>query len=144
MGKKYTRAKVDIAPAPYSSVASTENALMVCVTGQRSCERLIERAAQIRGKDQPFYIVHCVQTGHVFMNFVSDPDAIEFLFTCASLVDAELAILREDDVLDALVGFSQAHNVSTIVLGASPNQDGNSFAARFASRLGNVDFIIVD
>lgn len=144
MGKKYTRAKIDIAPAPYSSVPPEGNALMVCVTGQRSCERLIERAAEMRKNNQPFYIVHCVQTGRVFMNFVSDPDAIEFLFTCASLVNAELAILREDDVIEALVSFAKAHDVSTIVLGASPKQDRSSFSSRLSSRLGNVDFIIVD
>lgn len=144
MAKKYPRAKIDVAPTPYSSAPSDRSALMVCVTGQRSCERLIQRGVELRGEDQPFYIVHCVQTGRVFMNFVSDPDAIEFLFTCSSLVDAELAILREDDVVDALVGFARSHNVSTIVLGASPNQDGSSFSARLASRLGDVHFDIVE
>lgn len=144
MAKKYPRAKIDVAPTPYSSAKPDGNALMVCVTGQRSCERLIQRGVELRGKDQPFYIVHCVQTGRVFMNFATDPDAIEFLFTCSSLVGAELAILREDDVVDALVGFARSHNVSTIVLGASPNQDGSSFSARLSARLGDVSFDIVE
>lgn len=144
MAKKYPRAKIDVTGAPYSSSTAERSALMVCVTGQRSCERLIQRGVELRGEDQPFYIVHCVQTGHTFMNFVSDPDAIEFLFTCASLVDAELAILREDDVIAALVQFAEAHSVSTIVLGASPTRDGNSFSERLSSRLPNVEFVIVE
>ena len=144
MAKKYPRAKIDVATAPYSTTARDRSALMVCVTGQRSCERLIERGVGLRGIDQPFYIVHCVQTGRVFMNFVSDPDAIEFLFTCSSLVNAELAILREDNVTDALVNFAKTHNVDTIVLGASPKQDGRSFAANLSSRLTTVNFVIVE
>ena len=146
MAKKYTRAKVEASHSTVERMNDTfpDGALMVCVTGQRSCERLIERAAAIRKPEQPFYVVHCVQTGRVFMNFVSDPQAIEFLFTCVSIVNAELAILREDNVLDALVGFADQHNVKTIVLGASPKQDGSSFADRFSSRLENVDFVVVD
>lgn len=144
MAKKYPRAKIDVSPLPHSSTSGSRSALMVCVTGQRSCERLIERGVEIRGEDQPFYIVHCVQTGRVFMNFVSDPDAIEFLFTCSSLVNAELAILREDDVVDALVSFAKTHNVATVVLGASPKQDGNSFTARLSTRLADVNFVIVE
>ncbi|MBR5948938.1 MAG: hypothetical protein IKZ82_09910 [Clostridia bacterium] len=146
MAKKYTRPTLEATRAAQERVTVNNEmgALMVCVTGQRSCERLIERGVELRGDAQPFYIVHCVQTGRVFLNFVSDPDAIEFLFTCASLVDAELAILREDDVVDALVGFAKTHNVSTVVLGASPKQDGGGFSAKFSSRLSDVDFVIVD
>ncbi len=146
MAKKHSRAHerlMNFSVEPASEVPQ-QKALMVCVTGQRSCERLIERGVSIRMPEQPFYVVHCVQTGRVFMNFVSDPEAIEYLFTCAGIANAELAILREDDVVDALVDFAQTHNVSTIVLGASPNKNAVSFSARLSARLNDVDFIIVE
>ena len=88
--------------------------VMVCVTGQRSCERLINHGAKRKKDDQKLFIVHCVQTGHNFMNTTFEADAIEYLFTCALLVNAELTILRADSVMDALVDFAVEHNVSVI------------------------------
>lgn len=62
------------------------------------------------------------------MNTTFEADAIEYLFTCALLVNAELTILRADSVMDALVDFAVEHNVSVIVLGASPQDGADSFA----------------
>ena len=77
--------------------------VMVCVTGQRSCERLINHGAKRKKDDQKLFIVHCVQTGHNFMNTTFEADAIEYLFTCALLVNGELTILRANSVIHALV-----------------------------------------
>lgn len=117
--------------------------VMVCVTGQRSCERLIERGADRVNKEQKLFIVHCVQTGHNFMNSPYEADAIEYLFTAARLVGAELTILREDDVINALVKFANDNNVKLIILGASPDSGTESFVNRFAMRLPEVEFDVV-
>ena len=116
--------------------------LMVCVTGQHSCEKLIDRAAQLRLPGQRMYAVHCVQTGHNFLNNAYEPIAIEFLFACASLYDAELTILRANNVIDALVEFAKTNRVSRIVLGASPHPGSDSFAARLSARLPDVEFVV--
>ena len=117
--------------------------VMVCVTGQRSCERLINRGFERTEKGQKLFIVHCVQTGHNFMNSPFEADAIEYLFTAARLVGAELTILREDDVINALVKFANDNNVKLIVLGASPDSGTESFVNRFAMRLPEVEFDVV-
>ena len=91
--------------------APSSGGVMVCVTGQRSCERLINHGAKRKKDDQKLFIVHCVQTGHNFMNTTFEADAIEYLFTCALLVNAELTILRADSVMDALVDFAVEHNL---------------------------------
>ena len=70
-------------------------------------------------------------------------DAIEYLFTCALLVNAELTILRADSVMDALVDFAVEHNVSVIVLGASPQDGADSFADKLALRLPDVELDVV-
>ena len=124
--------------------AKRQSALMVCVTGQRACERLIERGVLVRNGNEKMFVVHCAQTGHKFLNYQSEPDAIEYLFTCASLADAELTILRENNVIDALVDFAVSNGVTRIILGASPTQNSDSFAARFAARLNDVEFIVVE
>lgn len=118
---------------------------MVCVTGQRSCERLIARGAFIREREPgaELHVVHCVQTGRPFMDALDEADAIEYLFTAAQMVDAAMAMLRADSVDDALVEFAQNNNVKTIVLGASPNNEESSFFAKLQRRLPDVEFDIV-
>lgn len=105
--------------------AQNKNGVMVCVTGQRSCERLIMHGAarcdEADGERRPMHVVHCAQTGHNFMNTPNEADAIEYLFTCAQVAGAQLSILRADDVESALAEYAKANNVGTIVLGASPD-----------------------
>ena len=117
--------------------------VMVCVTNQRSCERLIMHGAERSLEDglKPLYIVHCVQTGQNFMNTPYEADAIEYLFTCAQVVDAELTILRADNVEDALAEFAQSNNVGVMVMGA-PGENGmygGKFAIRMQERLPDVE-----
>ena len=40
--------------------APSSGGVMVCVTGQRSCERLINHGAKRKKDDQKLFIVHCV------------------------------------------------------------------------------------
>ncbi len=117
---------------------------MVCVTGQHSCEKLLERGASLRREGQRLYCVHCVQIGKNFLNNAYEPLAIEFLFTCASLYDAELTILRASNVVDALVEFAKTNQVARIVLGASPNPGADSFVAKLSARLPDVEFVVVE
>ena len=118
--------------------------LMVCVTGRHSCEKLLSRGARRRKPGQKLYCVHCVQLGETFLNNDYEPLAIEFLFSCASLYDAELTILRADNVIDALVEFAKTNHVAQIVLGPSPVQGPDSFSAKLSARLSDVEFIIAD
>lgn len=120
--------------------------IMVCVTSQKSCERLIARGVERSGKADKIHVVHCVQTGRYFMNSVYESDAIEYLFTAAQLVGAELSLLRADDVDDALVDYAQHNEADMIIMGASPGRDRNNadnIAMRLQRRLPDVEFDIV-
>lgn len=117
--------------------------IMVCVTGQRSCERLIAHGAAIRTENCRLYVVHCVQTGRHFMNSEHEADAVEYLFTAARLIGAELTVLREDNVIDALVAFAQRNDVRKIVLGVSPENADESFDVKLKRRLPEVEFDVV-
>lgn len=117
--------------------------LMVCVTAQRSCERLVVHGATRRLEGQDMYVVNCVQTGRSFLEYDDDPAAIEYLFDVASSVGAQLTILRENNVIDALVNFAIEHNIGTIIVGVSPNKGKDSFTGRFNAKLPGVEFDIV-
>lgn len=122
------------------------NGIMVCVTGQRSCERLIvhgfKRAGGEGGEKLPLYIVHSVLNGQRFMNSRDEADAIDYLFTCAQYAGAELTILRTDNVEQSLADFAHEHNVGVIVLGA-PGEQGEhngKFARSLQELLPEIEF----
>ena len=122
---------------------------MVCVTSQRSCDKLIARGIERAGtgKQRAFlHVVHCVETGRNFMNTPYEADAIEYLFTAAQLAGADLSLVRADNVDDALVEYAEEHNVHLIVLGAGvpsgPNRE--TINLRLQRRLPGVEFDVVD
>lgn len=125
-----------------------KNGIMVCVTGQRSCERLIvhgvKRAETENGGRRPLYIVHSVLTGQRFMNSKDEADAIDYLFTCAQYAGAELTILRTESVEQSLADFAHEHDVGLIILGA-PGEQGEhngKFARNLSELLPEIEFDI--
>ena len=68
--------------------------IMVCVTGQRSCDQLIARGLERAGQGSSVHVVHCVETGRNFLNTPFESDAIEYLFTAAQIAGAELSLQR--------------------------------------------------
>lgn len=122
---------------------------MVCVTSQRSCDRLIARGIERAGAGQApafLHVVHCVETGRNFMNTPYEADAIEYLFTAAQLAGADLSLVRADDVEDALVEYAEQHGVQLIILGAGAPGGANRepINLRLQRRLPGVEFDVVD
>lgn len=126
---------------------SKQQSIMVCVTGQKSCDRLISRGVERSGERIPIHIVHCVETGRNFLGSPYEADAIEYLFTAAQLAGAELTLLRADDVDDALVDYAKANGVTLLVMGAASmrnRSNGENIALRLQRRLPEVEFDIVE
>ena len=119
--------------------------IMVCVTNQKSCDRLIARGVERGGDEEAqLHVVHCVHTSRNFMGSPFEGDAIEYLFTAAQLAGAELMLLRAPDVENALVDYAQKHAISVMILGASgPAADPDNIIIRLQRRLPEVEFDIV-
>lgn len=117
--------------------------IMVCVTGPRTCDKLISRGLE-RSTDSDIHVVHCVETGRNFMGTPFEGDAVEYLFTAAQLAGAELILLRADNVDDALVEYAEKNGIDIIIMGASPtNLDHETIVTRLQRRLPNVEFDII-
>lgn len=121
---------------------------MVCVTSQRSCDKLIARGIDRAGAGDPpafLHVVHCVETGRNFMNTPYEADAIEYLFTAAQLAGAELSLVRADNVDDALVNYAENHGIQLIILGAGAAGGANRepINLRLQRRLPGVEFDVV-
>ena len=125
-----------------------KNGIMVCVTGQRSCERLIihgvKRAETEDGGRRPLFIVHSVLNGQRVMNSKDEADAIDYLFTCAQYAGAELTILRSESVEQSIADFAHEHDVGVIILGAPGEQGEHNgrFARNLSELLPEIEFDI--
>lgn len=123
---------------------NTQKNIMVCVTRQKTCDRLISRGEELRGGDENthLYVVHSVQKGHNFLGIPYEGEAMEYLFTAAQLAKAELALLRSDDVESALFEFAKTHDIKVMVMGTAASQ-GENIVTRLQRRLPDVAFDII-
>lgn len=125
-------------------MGSRQNVL-ICVTRQRSCERLIrvgyERSKTTGGKP---YVIHVVPLGENFLGNPKEGEALDYLFHISKQVGAEMTVLRSNEVVDVLSSFSQKHNIGIIILGEPPSSQGKSDIIRkLKNKLSDVEFIIV-
>lgn len=125
------------------------NSIMVCVTGQRTCDQLITRGVERAGANPAcpgmVHVVHCVETGRNFMNTPYESDAIEYLFTAAQIAGADLSLLRAKDVEDALVEFAVSRKADILIMGSGGRAGGGKepLAIRLQRRLPQVEFDII-
>lgn len=99
---------------------STENNIMVCVTKQRTCERLIQSGVNIKDKSGgDLFVVHVAPTGWNFLGNSSEGEALDYLFEISKSVGADMTVLRSTDVIMTIVEFCEKNNINIIVLGES-------------------------
>lgn len=136
--------KKTLSPASMMEHEHEKHIVMVCVTRQRTCARLVERGEQIAtARNLPLHIVHAVRTGENFLGNAIEGEALEYLFTAAQLAGGSLAMLRADDVEGTLETYAKAHDASVLVLGASPDTSGDNFVTRLQRRLPGIQVEIV-
>jgi K+-sensing histidine kinase KdpD len=117
--------------------------VMVCVTRQKTCERLIKFGASLAEEERlDLLVVHAVKTGDNFLGNKPDGEALEYLFDRAREVGAELTMIRAGDVEKARGDYARAHNVKLIVMGQAPQQ-AESIITRLQKQLPDIKFRIV-
>ena len=109
---------------------------MACITRQRTCSRLVDKAADL-AKDAGWGLIvaHAVHPGEAILGKPREAEAMEELFELAVQYGGEMAVLRDEDPMEALVNYALNHRVSLIVLGVSPATAEMSFADRMRQRL---------
>lgn len=91
--------------------------IMVCVTGQMQCKRLLSYALDLqKDKEQEVYLVHVSVTEN--KNFTDSMDALEYLYDQAVMNGASLSVLKpKTTILDTLVDFIKKNHVVSVVMG---------------------------
>lgn len=96
--------------------------VMVCVTQQKTCERLIQRGEELRKKLKgELYVIHVAGEGVNFLGNHKEAEALEYLFGISKQVGADLTVLRSQDKIKTIVEFANNKNIEHIVLGEPPS-----------------------
>ncbi|MCK8059936.1 MULTISPECIES: universal stress protein [unclassified Fusibacter] len=94
--------------------------VMVCVTQQKSCERLLAHAAELARHDHDeIYMVHVVKENWRYFGKMKESDALEYLFDISKDYNASVNVLKSKDIDASLADFAQKLNVDYIVMGES-------------------------
>lgn len=119
--------------------------VLICVTRQKSCERLIltgyEQTKKNGGKP---HVIHVAPIGENFLGNPREGEALDYLFHISKEVGAKMTVLRSDEVVDILTDFSLKNKIGVIVLGESPNPgDRCDIIEELKVKLPKVGFVVV-
>ncbi len=96
------------------------NKIMVCVTQQKSCKRLIERAIRLKKHtDDELIVIHIVKENWRYFGKLKEADALEYLFEQAKENGAMLTVFRAMDIEGKLAEYAEKESVDVIVMGES-------------------------
>ena len=118
--------------------------VLICVTGQRSCERLIVAGARIaREENVILNVLHVVRTDGSVLGFVNEPEALEYLLRVSVENGASMYVRRSDDVIGSIEYAAKNENARVIVAGRAANYSGHDMLDELKLRLPGVRFEII-
>lgn len=120
--------------------------VLVCVTGQKTCDRLIQKGVQIAAELQsPLLVVHVAPVGAPLLGHSTQSEALNYLYQLACDARAEMAVLRAPDPVERLIQYALEQKVAHIVIGSGrpDNADRRDVAGLLQSRLPSVETHVV-
>ena len=124
---------------------SKHNRILVCVTQQKTCERLIRQSARMCNEDNgEIHIIHVAKKGWKILDNKKEGEALEYLFGISKSVGANLVVLKSDDIPGTIADYAKKNNMDCLILGQSPNgQEGDDFKNILANHLHNIEIIVI-
>ncbi len=119
---------------------------MVCVTQQKTCERLIQRGVELRSKyGGELFVVHVAQEGYNILGNSHEGEALDYLFDISKAVDAEMTVLRSSHVEKTIMEYCLKSEVTRLVMGESQETlPENKMTLRLSKKLkGNIEVIVI-
>ncbi|AHM56821.1 hypothetical protein EAL2_c15260 [Peptoclostridium acidaminophilum DSM 3953] len=96
--------------------------VMVCVTKQKTSERLIKSGYKIAGPEGELYVLHI--TGKDLS--LANCEVIQHLFDVSKKYDAQMSILHSKHVAETIKKFVSDNDINAIVLGESNEESVKS------------------
>ena len=101
--------------------------VMVCVTQQKTCDRLIRFGNEFLGTDSgELFIIHVAHYEFNFLGNSKEGDALEYLYEKALEFGANLTVVRSNDVLETLVDLIEKNKITHIIVGESGESESKS------------------
>ncbi len=120
--------------------------VMVCVTQQKTCDRLIQYGHNILGKEKgELFIIHVAHTNFNFLGNSQEGEALEYLYQKALAYGANLTVVRSNHITETLVDLAKRNKITHVIVGASKENEGKSdLLENVQSQLGkNTELIVV-
>jgi len=120
-----------------------ESCVLVCVTGQKTCERLIAEGHRLAiEREEELSVLHVAHRGAELMGSFSEAEALEYLFKVSSARGADMTVVRSDEVVKTVEKHARRIGASLIVLGA-PRGGGRDMTAEMRRHMPDMEFHIV-
>lgn len=119
--------------------------IMVCVTKQRTCQRLIDHGKTLMGSDDTIHIIHVAGSDYNFLGDSEENKALEFLYEKSREVGADLTVLKSDDTILTLCSLAKENEITKMVVGASGEvaESASSFLGELRTRLDKAVELII-
>jgi K+-sensing histidine kinase KdpD len=98
--------------------------VLVCVTVQKSCDRLIEYGARIaREQGAALTVLHVAGLNDNFLGNPAEGEALECLYEISSSHGAEMTVRRATDVVGEIASYARSVKATAIVMGQSRHSE---------------------
>ena len=105
--------------------------VMVCVTQQKTCDRLIQHGHDLLAQEKgELFIIHVTQYDFKFLGNSKEGEALDYLYEKAFDYGAQLTVVRSNHVLETLVDLVKKHRITHLVLGESGETEGENNLVR--------------
>ena len=111
--------------------------ILVCITQQKTCERLIRNAAELRNEYRGnLFVIHVVKNDLNFLDNAKEGEALEYLFDISKSAGANLFVLKSDEIPLTIATFAEENKIDCIIMGGSPSDKSeNKFKSDLESLL---------
>jgi len=119
--------------------------ILVCVTQQKTCERLIKKAAELRDEHKGnLWVIHVIKDSWNILDNSREGEALEYLFGISKSAGANLSVLKSDEIVNTIADYARENKIDCIILGDSQNDHKeNNFSHELKKLLSNVEIRII-
>jgi K+-sensing histidine kinase KdpD len=116
--------------------------VLVCVTDQETCDRLIFSGKKLAVLEQIPLKVICVRPRQAAAWLASDE--VEYLFSLSKQLDAEMVVLFHDYAIEAVEEYIEKQDVRFVLVGEPPEDGQSIFISGLEERFPHLPIITVD
>ncbi len=116
--------------------------ILVCVTDQESCGRLIESGRQLADLNDNTLKVICVRPRKM-KNWMAS-DEVEYLYNVSKQLQAEMIIVFHDYAVNAVADFIRSNEVEVVVVGMPPDPGQSIFISGLEEQFPGLPLIALD